>query len=44
LYNNEHSLACAQHHSHVALFCEMSERRWGIGEANFEFWSWVGRQ
>lgn len=44
LYNNEHSLACAQHHSHVALFSEMSERRWGIGEGTFEFWSWVGRQ
>jgi len=44
LYNNEHSLACAQHQSHVGLFSEMSERRWGIGEATFEFWSWVGRQ
>ena len=44
LYNNEHSLACAQHHSHIGLFSDMSERLWGIGESTFEFWSWVGRQ
>ncbi len=44
MYNAEPSLALAQLNSHLRRFSELSTKIWGIGEATYEYWAWVGRQ
>lgn len=43
LYNDDGFKAKKQFEKHIHRFVELSTG-WGIGEATFEFWSWLGKQ
>lgn len=43
LYADDGTSALAQFKNHVARFVELSSG-WGIGDATFEFWSWLAKQ
>lgn len=43
LYGDDCAGAVAQFRKHIARFAELSAG-WGIGDATFEYWSWLGKQ
>ncbi|CAO1630044.1 unnamed protein product [Sympodiomycopsis kandeliae] len=43
LYADDGAAALAQFKSHISRFVELSSG-WGIGDATFEFWSWLAKQ